>query len=262
MRLVRKWLILSHRYLGIALGAVFMMWFASGLVMIYAGGMPQLDPDVRRESLAPLDAAAIRLSPAEAAERAGLTDVERASLTTVLGRPVYRFGRTTTVFADTGDLLQPIDQTQAQAVAARFLDRPAAAVAFVDTVRTPDQWTMTMSRALPLLKFQTPDETQVYVSPRTAEVVLATTSRDRLLAWVGVIPHFLYFAPLRLNQPLWYSVVVWLAEVGIAVAAAGPGAGRRAVPAHAALQPDGTRSLISGGCAGTWSWAPCSACSR
>jgi hypothetical protein len=72
MRHLRKWLILSHRYLGIALGAVFTMWFASGLVMIYAGGMPQLDPDVRRESLAPLDAAAIRLSPAEAAERASL----------------------------------------------------------------------------------------------------------------------------------------------------------------------------------------------
>jgi hypothetical protein len=221
MRHARKWLILSHRYLGIALGAVFMMWFASGLVMIYAGGMPQLDPEVRRESLAPLATTAIRLSPAEAAERAGVTDVERASLTTVLGRPAYRFGRTTTVFADNGDLLQPIDQSQAQAVAARFLDRPAGDISFVDTVRTPDQWTMTMSRALPLLKFRTPENTQIYVSPGTADVVLATTSRDRLLAWVGVIPHFLYFAPLRLNQPLWYSVVVWLAEIGVAVALLG-----------------------------------------
>jgi hypothetical protein len=72
-----------------------------------------------------------------------------------------------------------------------------------------------------LLKFQTTDDTQVYVSPRTAEVTLTTTSRDRLLAWVGVIPHFLYFAPLRLNQPLWYSVVVWLAEVGVVMALLG-----------------------------------------
>ena len=221
MRLARKCLILSHRYLGIALGAVFMMWFASGLVMIYAGGMPQLDPDVRLERLAPLDTAAIRLSPAEAAQRAGLADVERASLTTVLNRPAYRFGRATIVFADTGDLLQPIDQSQAQAVAARFLDRPATDVAFVDTVRTPDQWTLTMSRSLPLLKFETADATQVYVAPRTADVVLATTRQDRLLAWVGVIPHFLYFAPLRLNQPLWYSVVVWLAEIGVVMAVLG-----------------------------------------
>jgi hypothetical protein len=216
-----KWLILSHRYLGIAIGAVFMMWFASGLVMIYAGGMPQLDPDVRRESLAPLDTAAIRLSPAEAAERAGLAEVERASLTTVLGRPAYRFGRATTVFADTGDLLQPIDPVQAQGVAARFLNRAVTDLTFADTVRAPDQWTLTMSRTLPLLKFETADATQVYVSPRTADVVLATTRQDRLLAWVGVIPHFLYFAPLRVNQPLWYSVVVWMAEVGVAMAVLG-----------------------------------------
>jgi hypothetical protein len=221
MRHARKWLILSHRYLGIALGAVFTMWFASGLVMIYAGGMPSLDPDVRRERLAPVDVSAIRLSPAEAAQRASLADVERASLSTVLGRPAYRFGRSTTVFADTGDVLQPIDQTQAQAVAAHFLDRPASNLAFVGTVRTPDQWTLAMSRALPLLKFQTADATQVYVSPRTAEVVLATTSRERLLSWLGVIPHFLYFAPLRLNQPLWYSVVVWLSELGVVVAGLG-----------------------------------------
>jgi hypothetical protein len=51
--------------------------------------------------------------------------------------------------------------------------------------------TLTLSRALPLLKFRARDDagTELYVSPRTAEVVLATTRRDRLLAWTGVIPH-------------------------------------------------------------------------
>ena len=80
MRRAKRWLILSHRYLGIALGAVFTMWFASGLVMIYAGGMPSLDPDVRLERLAPLDATAIRLSPAEAAERAGFRGKKRVEM--------------------------------------------------------------------------------------------------------------------------------------------------------------------------------------
>ncbi len=44
MRLLRRFLVLSHRYLGIALSLLFVMWFASGIVMIYAGGMPQLSP--------------------------------------------------------------------------------------------------------------------------------------------------------------------------------------------------------------------------
>jgi len=40
MARIRKWLILSHRYLGIALGLLFVVWFASGIGMIYARGKP------------------------------------------------------------------------------------------------------------------------------------------------------------------------------------------------------------------------------
>jgi len=36
-----------------------------------------------------------------------------------------------------------------------------------------------------------------------------------------VIPHFLYFAPLRLNQPLWRQIVLWTSGIGIAVALLG-----------------------------------------
>jgi hypothetical protein len=222
MRHVRKWVILSHRYLGIAMGLVFVMWFASGMVMMYAGGMPQMNPDLRRERLAPLDMSAVRLSPAEAAERAGVDDAQRASLFTVLGRPAYRFG-SRTVFADTGDALAPVDRATAQAIAARFLDVPTRDIDFLHTVDEPDQWTLTLSRGLPFLKFRARDDaaTELYVSPRTADVVLATTKRDRLLSWLGVIPHWLYFAPLRLNQPLWYDVVVGLSWVGVATAVVG-----------------------------------------
>ena len=222
MRHLRKWLILSHRYLGIALGLVFVAWFASGIVMIYAGGMPQLSPELRRESLAPLDMSAVRLTAAEAAQRALITDAPRTTMLTVLGRPAYRFG-TRTVFADTGETLQPIDGPTARMLAARFIGVPESDIEFMHEVRRPDQWTLTLSRALPLLKFRARDDagTELYVSPRTAEVVLATTNRDRLLAWTGVIPHWLYFAPLRLNQPLWYSVVVYLSEIGVVMAVLG-----------------------------------------
>ena len=222
MRHVRKWLILSHRYLGIALGLVFVGWFASGIVMIYAGGMPQLSPELRRESLAALDMSAVRLSAAEAAERAQVDQAPRTTMLTVMGRPAYRFGGRT-VFADTGELLAPIDRATAQSLAARFIGVPVSDIDFLHEVRQPDQWTLTLSRALPLLKFRARDDagTELYVSPRNAEVVLATTNRDRLLAWTGVIPHWLYFAPLRLNQPLWYSIVVYLSEAGVVMAILG-----------------------------------------
>src|SRR5262245_63353366 len=102
MRLFRQWLILSHRYLGIALSLLFVIWFASGITMMYAGGMPRLSPDERLDRLPALDLRAIRLTPSEAAERGGLQS-GRATLLTITGRPAYRFGGSdaTTVFADT-----------------------------------------------------------------------------------------------------------------------------------------------------------------
>ena len=69
----RKWLILSHRYLGIALSLLFVVWFVSGITMMYAGGMPALTPQLRLERLPDLDPARVRFSPSQAAERAALS---------------------------------------------------------------------------------------------------------------------------------------------------------------------------------------------
>src|SRR6476619_7546153 len=65
MRIVRKWLILSHRYLGIALCLLLVMWFGSGIVMIYAGGMPALTPEARRAHLPAIDFSRVTLDAAD-----------------------------------------------------------------------------------------------------------------------------------------------------------------------------------------------------
>jgi len=54
LKLLRKSLILTHRYMGIALSLLAVMWFATGIVMMYAGGMPRLTPQTRIERLPPL----------------------------------------------------------------------------------------------------------------------------------------------------------------------------------------------------------------
>lgn len=41
-----------------------------------------------------------------------------------------------------------------------------------------------------------------------------TTRGARLGAYLGAIPHWLYFTPLRANGPLWAEVVVWLSGSG------------------------------------------------
>jgi hypothetical protein len=65
------------------------IWFASGIVMMYAGGMPRVTEQTRLERLAPLDLSQVRLSPAEAAKRLegeGGAD-GRPELLTVVERP-------------------------------------------------------------------------------------------------------------------------------------------------------------------------------
>src|SRR5438128_2157116 len=97
-----------HRYLGIALGPMFVVWFASGIAMMYARGMPGLTPEARLQHLPPVDLARVGMTPAEAVARGGFDiDFNRVVLLTVMDRPAYRFtgGEPATIFADTGDRL-------------------------------------------------------------------------------------------------------------------------------------------------------------
>jgi hypothetical protein len=225
MHLLRRTLILLHRYLGIPLSALFVLWFVTGIAMMYVGGMPALDPSARLERLPALDLAAVRLTPAEAAARAE-RGFGQARLTTVLDRPAYRFDSrygSATVFADDGSPLAAIDVEQAKGVAARFLNTQQQSISHLATVDRPDQWTLLLGRELPLYKLGVADGagTQVYVSPEAAEVRLVTTQRTRALAWIATIPHWFYITPLRVNQPAWYWTVVIASGIGCVLAALG-----------------------------------------
>ena len=220
---VLRGLILLHRYLGIPLGVLFVVWFASGIVMMYTGDMPRLTPERQLERRPPLDLAEVALSPAAAARRALLAPApRRALLLTVLDRPAYRFDGVT-VFADTGERLGKVGPAAAVRVASRFAGLPLDAVEHVRTLDEPDQWTLVERGRLPLHQLRVADAagTVLYVSPRTGEVVLETNRRSRALAWLGAIPHWFYFTALRTNQPLWSAVVVWTATLGCLLAVLG-----------------------------------------
>src|SRR5262249_70053 len=211
----RKFLILTHRYLGIAVCLLFAMWFVSGIAMIFARGMPGLTPDVRFQHLPLLGVSSVRVTPAEAMEKALLErGPNRVTLLTVMDRPAYRFssGRSSvTVFADTGDVLEVLGQPEAMKIAGRLMNVPETQLHYAGEVVKPDQWTLEERRVLPAHKITVDDEahTELYVSEETAEVALLTTRGSRALAWVAAIPHWIYFAPLRQNGPVWRQVVLW-----------------------------------------------------
>jgi uncharacterized iron-regulated membrane protein len=215
---LRKTLILTHRYLGIALSLVFAMWFISGIAMIYAKDMPRLTPEERLARRDAIDFSRVRLSPAEAADGAGLFNPGGAVLVTIMGRPAYRLAGTT-VFADTGERMPELGAAEALAVASGFLDVPESALRHEGLMVETDQWTLQHSGQLPLHKVvvsatQDGAGTVLYISPRLGEVIVMTTRGTRALAWVAAIPHWLYFKSLRASGRLWRQVVLGLSGLG------------------------------------------------
>ena len=219
----RRWLIWTHRYVGIPLSPLFVLWFVSGVVMMYTGGMPELTPEERLERRSPLDLSGVRLTPAEAAEAGGVpVPPVEARLLSVLGRPAYRFDDVT-VFADDGARLSPIGADEAREVVRRFTGAPASAIAYEGLVEQSDQWMLIAQQFLPAHKLRVSDGagTQVYVERRTAEVAMVTTRRSRAWAWLGAIPHWFYLPALRVDRPRWEAVIVWTSAVGCLIAISG-----------------------------------------
>lgn len=225
---MKRWIIFVHRYLGIPMSLIFIIWFVSGIFMIYAGDMPALTESTRLRRLAPIDFGNVALSPAGALERTGIEgDTRAATLKTLLGRPAYRFGRIfgpdVMVFADSGEVFDEASSTEALAAVAAFVGQPRDSIRFVELLNQADQWTITEAVHLPLQRYDVTDGrgTRVYFSRNSGEVELMTDRRQRTLAWIGTIPHWFYFTPLRTNQPLWYWLVVWLSVAGCVLAVLG-----------------------------------------
>jgi uncharacterized iron-regulated membrane protein len=220
-------LYLWHRYLGVALCLLFLMWFVSGIVMLYVR-MPILFPEERLSLLAPVTPDAVVLTPAQAVERAGLSEApRRIRLAMLEGRPIYyvlpRSRPWIGVFADTGDLLGTVGPGTAVAITKQTTGTGDAQ--YVGTVSEIDQWTLTNSLNLhrPLHRIRVDDEvaTELYVSAMTGEVVMRSTGRERALAWLGPIVHWGAPEAIRARVGGWRQTMLWLSGGGIALTITG-----------------------------------------
>lgn len=222
----RRWLIYTHRWLGIAGSVLFVVWFASGLVLVYAR-MPRLSAEERLSRLAPLDLSTAAASPAAAAARAGGKPT-RLRVGMLHSRPVYRFlveRRWVAVFADTGELVAPLTADDAIALAREFAPESASDAPTVATLTDADQWTLTggLRSAMPLHRIALDDDagTELYVAAEAGEIVTKTTRSARRWGFAGAVLHWLYFAPLRRHGDLWSNVVIWTSVLGCLLSLSG-----------------------------------------
>ena len=213
----------THRWMGIALCILFVGWFISGIVMMYAR-MPGLANEERLGRAPALDLSSVSLSPAEAANNAGIK-AERVQVGMLGGRPVYRFGgrEQKVVFADTGEPFSGIGQAQAVDVARRYAPGHAGPIRHAEYLTEPDQWTLGLRGALPMHRFALDDAavTHLYVSEVTGDVELRTTRRERFWGYLGPVTHWVYFTPLRRNTYAWGQFVIWSSLIGCAMCVTG-----------------------------------------
>lgn len=210
-------LLLLHRYLGLAVGVLMVMWCVSGVVMMYVG-YPELDETGRLRHLAPIQwSGCCKISNQVLPDDRPISEFR---LEMMAGRPVMeaRAGIESRVIdLITGSAVDRVSERQAAAVASAYAGAGSAAPRLLG-VLDYDQWTVSGSfrAARPLYHFELNDDarTQLYVSSITGRAVQITTARERFWNWLGAVPHWLYFAELRSRPKLWDRVIVAAALAG------------------------------------------------
>jgi hypothetical protein len=213
-----------HRGVGTALCLLMASWFASGAVMT-CSPFPQLHERERLASASPLAKdARIELPPElRSALPALLAQGERIRLASLEGLPSWQFLgpegrfalRATPPFA-----FPPLDRVRARhELEARF-----GPLRSLQLLEEADQWSVAVSKAagtLPLYRAQLADDSTLYLTARTGELVQQTTRSERTWAWLGAIPHWVYFTWLRRQRELWRITVLALSTLGLVVTASG-----------------------------------------
>jgi uncharacterized iron-regulated membrane protein len=216
---IRNNLAWLHRWMGVCLCIPFLVWFLSGLVLMYCD-FPAVSEQSRLNHLAPLEKNAVNISPSEAAEQVQISQPDEARLSSILSRPVYRFqsaDRIAVVYADSGEVFHGFREDEARHVAAAWTHlRAEDARLEARQIHEDDQWTVQQHYRMyrPLWKFSWPDGEETYISDVSGEVVQYTTQQSRLGAYFGAIPHWIYITQLRRKAAAWSRLVITLSGAG------------------------------------------------
>lgn len=221
MRQIKKALFTLHQATGAILSLMFVIWFLSGIVLIF-DGYPHASREDRFLSLETFTKSDFeRIQPFPDSIKGSGIYIEKHE-----GKPVYRL--------PAGKRAQKVYDAASHEYLASFSEKicrkQAESFTGSKTVKTKkinelDQWIpwSYYSSLLPVYKFYLDDEfhTVIYVSSKTGSIIQHTERKNRWLARVGAIPHWIYFKSLRAKIKTWESVIIWLSVIGIFVSLTG-----------------------------------------
>lgn len=206
----------THRVLGTLLSFLFLVWFLSAFVMMYHS-FPMLTPEeikqkleVMDENLPPLDSVLSQLPTGE--------KVKQITLSRQVGFTAFQIETDQNKYvlpAKIGESAPEVDSAYINKVARIWCK---ADIVKIDTLNELDQWIPfeQVKKEFPIYKFYYNDEKehQLYVGSKSGKPLQFTDRDSRLWAYLGAIPHWVYFAQLRSHTDLWKSVVVGSSLIG------------------------------------------------
>ncbi len=206
----------THRWLGVTLGLLMLMWCLTGFVMIWVGypAMSENGRDLRVEGLAPLEISQPIVFPSVVPRNARLTSARLEMLT---GRPVAHLswdgGRGVFDLAS-GELIQPVREREALQIAETYAAQHGFdAEPEIKALTERDEFMVAgyFNSGRPYWQVRLNDRagTMLYVASTNGEIRQRTTTSLRVWNWLGAIPHWLYFTELRKDGQLWSNTVIW-----------------------------------------------------
>lgn len=215
-----------HRRLGLLLGPVVLLWFLSGLVLLWVP-YPSLTEQewFQVAETIPLHSCCVSLSRLfQKWDRP--EGIESVRIRMVGGRPVataqFLDGTMVALDADTADPVASLTPEWIERIARQFSS--ARSVEGMDLI-DHDVWTVhqRFDPYRPLWKVQLSGENRpvLYISSVTGDVVQDTTTDERRWNLVGAVIHWWYWPWLRRRWVWWDHVVWWVSAVGTVALLAG-----------------------------------------
>ena len=216
---MKRWLFLTHRWMGVFGCALVTLWFLSGFVMMYVP-FPALTDGERLAVLPTLTTPS--LAPASVLATVPTSEIVELRLVQPVDRPIYAFRLVGSgwqaVDGHSGERVA-VDALSARRAAERFAGVAARAVERIDV----DQWSVSsaLDSHRPLFAVQMINGGLHYVSSRTGEVVRDTQRAERGWNWVGAVVHWVYPTALRSRATAWHWTVIALSGYALLTALLG-----------------------------------------
>lgn len=215
---ITRWAVRFHKWLALVVGLQLLLWVAGGLVMsVLPIERVRAEHTIAVPDLSPL-ALDTLLQPGEAAQRAEAGPVFEAALARWLDRAVYRFETSTgplMVDAVTGEVLSPIDEAAARAVALAGY----AGQAPIGTVEylTEPSWEYRHAGPAWRVIMDDGEGTRLYISPQTGEIAARRNDTWRIFDFFWMLHIMDYSERTNFNHPL----LIGAAGVALATVLAG-----------------------------------------